>query len=178
MKLLSYIYKRCGSNIYLIASENSSDVVIIDPVYFDEDVFKLIEQNRYTVSGVLVTRIDEKRTHGLRTILRIYETEVHARGINIQHGSIYNMSDGYNGTIAGIDYRVMETDNYMFFQIGPYVFTGNGFSSGRHCTAAVKQAICSLEDGSIILPGCGPPTTVAAERSWNPQLQEVPVQDV
>ena len=172
MNLYCYLSNNYQSNIYILVSRKSRKAVIVDPVCFDEGLFQLIENNGYNLTGVLFTRIDEKRIHGIRTLLRIYDAEVIASGLKSIQGNIHDPGDAANGSIAGLDYRIMGVEHYKFFKIGPYVFTGNGFSSGRALTESVRQVIFSLDNDCIILPGSGPPTTVAAEREWNPRMQE------
>jgi glyoxylase-like metal-dependent hydrolase (beta-lactamase superfamily II) len=54
------------------------DAIIVDPGLMDVSLLNMIEENNYTLKGVLITHDHSHHVQGLRAILRIYETEVFA----------------------------------------------------------------------------------------------------
>jgi glyoxylase-like metal-dependent hydrolase (beta-lactamase superfamily II) len=73
------------SNCYIlgtdIAPDNSQrDCIIVDPGCMDEKILRFIETNSYAVRGILVTHDHQNHVHGIRTLKKIYDTEIY--GIN------------------------------------------------------------------------------------------------
>ena len=71
----------------------------------------------------------------------------------------------------------------MLFKIGDILFTGDVITSGiigetsgsyfkRMLCDNIEKKIYSQTDGTVIMPGHGPPSTVAAERSFNLDTNE------
>lgn len=185
MRLYSHFPAIGVSNTYIIGPENGGPAVLIDPGRFDVTLLELIEANNYDIKTVLVTHDHENHVKGLRTLLKVYDARIVAGSKNIYGFESTPVSDGAELDITGISVTVIDVEGHSsdsrVFKIGPYIFTGDVLSAGRIGTSpttytrklmieSLHRKILSLDENLLILPGHGPPTTIAAEKKWNPDL--------
>jgi len=187
MTLLSHFPSVGISNTYVVGPDSGGDALLVDPGRFDVELLELIEGHDLNIKAVLVTHAHENHVQGLRTLKKIYDVEVYA-GYNrvfgfpattVSHGSLFRA--------AGYEIGVMEVVGHSadsrVYLLDHYMFTGDILSAGRVGTTRTLQArdlmiesirttIMGLDRDLILLPGHGPPTTLNAERLWNPELSE------
>lgn len=175
-------------NTYLFGPENGGDAFIVDPGVMDEDLLKLIENNDFYIKRVLVTTPHEAHTHGIKTIKKIYDTEVLCGSSEIHSiGPVRKVEDGEIINDAEFPITCMLISGHsreaMVYKTGDIVFTGDALGAGRLgdspnpyareiLLAMVREKLLVLEDPLYIFPGHGPPTCLKLERDFNPYLAE------
>lgn len=186
MRLLSHFPAIGVSNTYIIGPENGGPAVLIDPGRFDVTLLELIEENNYDIKTVLVTHDHDNHIKGLRTLLKIYDARIIAGSKKIHGFESTPVSDGTELDVIGFRITVIDVEGHSsdsrVYKVGPYLFTGDVLSAGRIGTSqttytrkllieSLKKKILSLDEDLLLLPGHGPPTTIAAEKKWNSDLQ-------
>jgi glyoxylase-like metal-dependent hydrolase (beta-lactamase superfamily II) len=173
------------SNSYILGTDDSTDsreAIIIDPGSMDETTLRLIEDNEYTLRGVLITHAHLSHVHGLKTLMRIYNVEIF--GINpvirdyrttlVRDGDIINTGPFRTEVISVPGHSA----DSAVFKIGNMLFTGDVLSAGlvgRTASAygaanqmiALQSKILSLPGDYSVFPGHGPPSSLDAERLFN-----------
>jgi glyoxylase-like metal-dependent hydrolase (beta-lactamase superfamily II) len=191
MKLFFHYCLYGFSNCYILGSEQeaSRDAIIIDPGCMEGALLNFVENNDYTLKGVLVTHDHPNHVHGLRTLKRIYDVDIYAVNHFIQDIRTNLVRDGDSFSIGPLKVEVISVPGHSsdsaVFKIEHFLFTGDTLSAGLVGNtassygaavqmAALRSKILSLPGDMILLPGHGPPTTLEAERQFNAgiQLQE------
>jgi hydroxyacylglutathione hydrolase len=186
---LDFRYRSSGfSNTYLLGSggeASSGEAIIVDPSLMDASLLNMIEENSYSLRGVLITHDHPHHVQGLRAILRIYDTEVFA--INPVVGEFHTtlVRDGEIINIGPFKTEVFSIPGHSadsaIFRIERFLFTGDAISACRlgstassysaaTQTSAIIRKILSLPGDYTILPGHGPPSSLEAERRFNMEL--------
>jgi len=186
---LDFQYRSSGfSNIYLLGSEGGAsggEAIIVDPSLMDANILNLIEENNYSLRGILITHDHPHHVQGLRAILRIYDTEVFA--INPVVGEFHTtlVRDGQIINIGPFKIEVFSIPGHSadsaIFRIERLLFTGDALSachlgstassySAATQTSAIIRKILSLPGDYTILPGHGPPSSLEIERHFNVEL--------
>jgi glyoxylase-like metal-dependent hydrolase (beta-lactamase superfamily II) len=186
---LDFHYRSSGfSNTYLLGSsgeDSPKEAVIVDPSLMDANLLNMIEENNYSLKGVLITHDHPHHVQGLRAILRIYNTEVFA--INPVVGEYHTtlVRDGEIINIGQFKTEVFSVPGHSadsaIFRIERMLFTGDALSACRlgstassysaaTQTSAIIRKILSLPGDYTILPGHGPPSSLEAERHFNIEL--------
>lgn len=186
MRLLSHFPAIGVSNTYIIGPEDGGSAVLIDPGRFDVTLLELIEDNDYDIKTILVTHDHENHIKGLKTLLKVYDARIIAGNKEIYGFESTPVSDGTELDVTGIRITVIDVEGHSsdsrVFKIGPYLFTGDVLSAGRIGSSSttytrkiliesLHKKILTLDDNLLLLPGHGPPTTISAEKKWNPDLQ-------
>jgi glyoxylase-like metal-dependent hydrolase (beta-lactamase superfamily II) len=162
------------------------DAIIIDPGAMDEEILNFIEQNDYTLRGVLLTHDHRNHVRGLRTLKRIYNAEIYAVNPLILDQRATLIRDGDVLFIGPFRIEVISVPGHSsdsaVFKIGDLLFTGDAVSAGLVGTTAssygatiqmtaLRNKLLSLPGDFTILPGHGPPTSMEAERCFNAGIQ-------
>lgn len=184
MRLFSCFSFETLSNCYLLGPAEGGDAVLVDPATFTVAALETVERNHYYVRAVLLTHCDESHMGGLQTLLRIYtEAAVYASvpraggiGANVvAHGDEINVGELMVSVIA---MPGMGTD-CVAYRIGSILFTGTAFTAGETGTVRnpyakglllrdIRERILTLPEETVLLPFCGPPSTIAVERITTP----------
>lgn len=174
------------SNSYLIGNKGGGDAILIDPGIMDVELIKLIESNHYSIKHVLITHAHEAHTGGLKTLSKIYGTQIYAVHPHVCDIETTRIRDNDVLDCSGITVQVKEIPGHssdsVAFRIGQMLFTGDimgaGFIGSTPNSFAkallikgIKEKILCHEDDQIF-PGHGPPTTVRAEYTFNPLLTD------
>jgi glyoxylase-like metal-dependent hydrolase (beta-lactamase superfamily II) len=184
MKLFFHYCSYGFSNCYVLGSEPPAErgALIVDPAVMDEQILGFLEKNDYPLLGVLVTHDHIKHVRGLRTLKRIYETQVFAINPHINEHRTIMVRDGERIDIGPFQAEVITTPGHSsdstVFRLDRLLFTGDALSAGlvgRTASAygaavqmtALRSKILSLPGDFIILPAHGPPSTLEAERRYN-----------
>ncbi|CAD7844778.1 hypothetical protein S1OALGB6SA_2104 [Olavius algarvensis spirochete endosymbiont] len=184
MKLLSYFSGT--SNSYIIGQDDGGEAILVDPDKLDVVLLGLIEANNFDITTALVTHSHERYIRGLRILKRVY---------NIRIISGYEEIGDFKSEFAGVGDRIeasgigIETLNLeewlaegRIFRIGNLLFTGNILSAGYIEDSIppekrtlliddIQKKIMAISEELLILPSCGPPSTISAELRWNPCFQ-------
>ncbi|MDR3160376.1 MAG: MBL fold metallo-hydrolase [Spirochaetaceae bacterium] len=182
------------SNCYILGTEFDTDsgaaeireAILIDPGTMDEAILDFIEKNSYQVRGVFITHDHRNHVRGLRTLERIYHTEVYAVNHSIREQRTLMVRDGDILQVGPFRLEVISVPGHSadsaIFKIDRLLFTGDALSAGLLGTtssfygaavqmAALRGKILSLPGDYVVLPGHGPPSTLEAERRFNLGIQ-------
>ena len=158
------------------------EAIIVDPGTVDSNILALIEENDYSLRGVLITHDHAHHVLGLKTLLKIYDTEVFAANPNIMEHRSTLVRDGDIVNIGPFRTEVTlipgHSADSAVFKIDRFLFTGDILSAGLLGTTAssfasktqitaLRSKLFSLPGDYIVLPGHGPPTSLEAERRFN-----------
>jgi glyoxylase-like metal-dependent hydrolase (beta-lactamase superfamily II) len=170
------------SNCYVLGAENSADAVIIDPGSMDKQLLECIENNNFNLRAVLITHDHLGHVHGLRTLLRIYHTDIFAINRNVLDIRTTPVRDGERINIGPFAVEVISIPGHSadsaVYRIDRLLFTGDALTSGLVGSTAsaygattqvnkLRSRLLSLPGDYTVLPGHGPPSTLEAERRFN-----------
>ena len=182
MKIYFHMNVDFFSNSYIIVNEETNEAVLVDPGKITKEMINQLEDNHYTPAAVLVTHNHEEHLRGLKTFLKIYECPVYAaesKVLGIQTNVIHGEG---KLTLAGLEVEYFpvpgHTPDSMVFKVGSVLFTGGVIGAGTIgetnsnyskmiLKKGIEQKILTQSEDTTIMPGYGPLTTVAAERSFN-----------
>ena len=186
MRLFFHYCSHGFSNCYVLGTDTSpGEAIIIDPANMDLVLLRIIEDNNYTLKGVLITHDHSHHVRGLKTIMKIYNTDIYA--INPQVGEYHTtiVKDGVPVNIGPFMTEVFSIPGHSadsaIYKIGRFLFTGDAISAGltgktassyaiANEVNALRKKILSLPGDYIVLPGHGPPSSLEAERRFNIDL--------
>ncbi len=185
MKIYFHLNLEGFSNCYIIVNPEKKEAVIIDPGKITNQIIRHIEDDKYNLCAVLVTHNHGSHTRGLTTLRKIYNPKIYAADYETA-GSDTNVLKG-NGVIqaAGFTIGYMSVPGHspdsMCYKIGKVIFTGDTLSAGKigstnntyarsMLISNVQTKILSQQDDITIMPGHGPPSSIAAEKQFNLDL--------
>ena len=158
------------------------EAIIVDPGNMDSNILALIEENNYTLRGILITHDHAHHMQGLKTLLKIYDTAVFAVNPNIMEHRITLVKDGDIVDIGPFKTEVISIPGHSadstVYKIDRFLFTGDTLSAGLVGStassfaaatqiSALRSKLFSLPGDYTVLPGHGPPTSLDAERRFN-----------
>ena len=159
-----------------------SEAIIIDPGNMDSEILSHIEDNNFILRGVFITHDHPHHVRGLKTIMRIYDTEIYAinpaiqehRTILVKEGEPFNIGPFRAEAISipghSADSAVLKIDRLLFtgdaLTAGLVGSTASSYAAMTQLTA-LRGKILSLPGDYTILPGHGPPSSLEAERRFN-----------
>ncbi len=173
------------SNSYLVGPNNGGDAIVIDPGELNVKFLELIENNDFYIKHILVTHNHRSHISGIRTLLKIYDADIYSASDKIMGFPSTMVNEDSLLTLSGIDIRVMEfpghSEDSLVYQIKKMLFTGDTLSAGNlgdnddletvlALRKSVSSKISSMDDSILVFPGHGPPSTVKAEKDFNPEL--------
>jgi glyoxylase-like metal-dependent hydrolase (beta-lactamase superfamily II) len=163
------------------------EAVIIDPGNMDEQMLDFLESNEYTLKGVLITHDHINHVHGLRTLERIYKTDIYAINHIILDQRTNLVKDGDVINAGSFSINVISVPGHSsdsaVFMADHLLFTGDALTAGlvgRTSSTygaaiqmnALRSRILSLPGNYMVLPGHGPPSTLEAEREFNAGIDQ------
>jgi glyoxylase-like metal-dependent hydrolase (beta-lactamase superfamily II) len=163
------------------------EAVIIDPGNMDEQMLDFLESNEYTLKGVLITHDHINHVHGLRTLARIYKTDIYAINHIILDQRTNLVKDGDVINAGSFSIKVISVPGHSsdsaVFMASHLLFTGDALTAGlvgRTASTygaaiqmnALRSRILSLPGNYVVLPGHGPPSTLEAEREFNAGVEQ------
>lgn len=182
MKIYFHLNLSGFSNCYVVVNENSKEAIIVDPGQITEDIISQIEDNGLKLSAVLITHNHGSHVHGLRTLRKIYSPKIYAADWEVAKNDTTVITGDGKIRIAKMIVRYMalpgHTADSMIYGIGNALFTGDVISAGMIGSTNssysdfilhtnIKTKIFSQQESTILLPGHGPPTTLAAAKMFN-----------
>ncbi len=189
MKVFTHNSRRDRTNSYLVGPDGPGDAVIIDPVELDVPLLNLIENNRYYLRAVLLTTPRPQTVEGLRTIKRVYDAEVLSSYPRIMEFTGKSLERRQKLNVSGLELEAIPLEPYsrftLVFRIAHLFFSGTMLSAGLIAedqpeierlliAEAFRQILAPLPDTMVVLPALGPPSTLAAERRFNHDLNTDP----
>lgn len=178
------------SNTYILGpASGGGKAIVIDPGIFHLPILEELAKWRWEVGHILITNEDQAHIKGLKTLLKIFQAEIYSSqkevyGIRCHaiHSHSHLNLDGV--TVGTIHFNEYHGDNVVYW-IGKMVFTGDVLYAGSLNTnrpsyffpelvSALKERLIDRAEDLIIYPGEGPPTTIKAERDFNPWFQDNP----
>jgi glyoxylase-like metal-dependent hydrolase (beta-lactamase superfamily II) len=146
------------------------------------DILNIIENNEYSLKGVLITHNHRGHVRGLRTLRRIYDAEIYAVNHIVMDYKTNLVRDRDLLNIGPFRIEVISVPGHSsdsaVYKIDNWLFTGDAMSAGLVGTTAssygaalqmtaIRSKILSLRGDFIVFPGHGPPSTLEAERRFN-----------
>jgi glyoxylase-like metal-dependent hydrolase (beta-lactamase superfamily II) len=186
LKLFFHFDSYTVSNSYILGTEKApKEAIIIDPGVMDVSILNTIEENEYTLRAVLVTHGHTSHIHGIKTLRRIYNTDIYCISPVILEHKTTPVKDGVTFIIGSFNIEVIavpghSTDSAVF-KIDRMLFTGDAISAGltgrtssiyaaANQINALRGKILSMPGDYSIFPGHGPPTSLEAERRFNTSI--------
>lgn len=181
MKVYFHLNKGGFSNCYIVVNEKTNEAIIVDPGKITEKMISQIEDNHLKLSAVLITHNHGSHVGGLKTLRKIYNPKILAADWEIAGNDTTVISGDGKMTIAKMMVRYMtvpgHTADSVVYGIGNILFTGDVLSAGELGTTNssysefilktnIKQKIFSQQEGTILMPGHGPPSTLQAIKEF------------
>jgi len=189
MKLFFQYCSYGFSNSYILGEEGAEDkpnaAIIIDPGSIENITLQTIEANNFDLKAVLITHDHLSHVRGLRTLKRIYETEIFAVNHSILDHKTTMVKNGDKLDIGGFSVEVISIPGHssdsVVYLIGNLLFTGDALTAGLVGSTAsaygtttqmnnLRSRLLSLPGDYVVLPGHGPPSTLEAERRFNTDI--------
>jgi len=173
------------SNAYIIVNPESGEALIIDPGKITTTMIEQIERDNYNLVAVLITHNHKSHTQGLPTLKKIYTPKIYAAESEITGTETIVLKGDGLLKIASLTVGYISvpghTPDSMVFKIGSCLFTGDALFAGRIGNTSstyarnllvtnIQTKILSQQDDMIVMPGHGPPSTIAAEKKFNMEL--------
>ena len=173
------------SNSYLVGPNDGGDAIVIDPGELNVKFLNLIEDNDFYIKHILVTHNHRAHTSGIRTLLKIYDADIYSASDKILGFPSNIVTEDSQLTLSGIDIKVMEfpchSKDSLVYQIHKMLFTGDTLSAGNigdnddlktvlSLRKTVSSRIKDMDNSILVFPGHGPPSTIKAEKDFNPEL--------
>ncbi|HOF11209.1 MAG TPA: MBL fold metallo-hydrolase [Treponemataceae bacterium] len=170
------------SNCYVVTNPEEKAAIIIDPGTVTKEILLQIEREQLNLEAVLITHNHESHLKGLATLRKIYTPKIYAADYEVADRETQILKDDGILRIGGLQVGYMSvpghTPDSMVFKIGKVLFTGDALTAStlgsttntyaeRMLLAAVHNKILSQHDDTVIMPGHGPPSSVAAEKNFN-----------
>lgn len=181
MKVYFHLNKGGFSNCYIVVNEKNNEAIIVDPGKITEKMISQIEDNHLKLSAVLITHNHGSHVGGLKTLRKIYNPKILAADWEIAGNDTTVISGDGKMTIAKMTVRYMtvpgHTADSVVYGIGNILFTGDVLSAGELGTTNssysefilktnIEQKIFSQQEGTILMPGHGPPSTLQAIKEF------------
>jgi len=176
------------SNTYIVGPDAGGDALIIDPGEVNIKLFKLIEDNGFSIRHILVTHNDQPHIGGIKTLLKIYNADIVSKSPQVLGIQTRQISDGEKLDLSGFTVTVIDTpafaEDSVLLHIDNMLFTGDVLGAGRinwkikqnsgnSLKESIKIKLLSIDDNTLIFPGHGPPTTMIVEKMFNPDVKDI-----
>jgi glyoxylase-like metal-dependent hydrolase (beta-lactamase superfamily II) len=160
--------------------------VIIDPGHIDQKIIDFIEDNRYTLGGILVTHDHLNHVRGIKTLKRLYHLDIYAVNPVISEQKTIMIRDNDVFSIPPFRIEAFSVPGHatdaVIYNIENLLFTGDSLSAGlvgktsgpygeRIQINALQSKVFSLPGDYLVLPGHGPPSSLDVERKSNAGIQ-------
>lgn len=176
------------TNCYVVVNDAPSvmEAIIIDPGKITNEIINQIETDGYKLTGVLVTHNHENHVHGLTTLRKIYSPSIYAADYEVAGDQTVVLRGDGKITVAGLSVEYLSVPGHssdsMVYKIGNVLFTGDTITAGsigdtnsqyshRLLCSNIESKLFSQNDECVLMPGHGPPTTIASEKKCNIDLQ-------
>ncbi len=189
MKVYFHLNVAGFSNCYIVANEKTNEAIIIDPGKITDEIISNIENMNLKLVAVLITHNHGSHVHGLQTLRKIYNPKIYAADWEVAGNDTTVLSGDGKLRIAKMIVHYMSmpghTSDSVVYGIGDILFTGDVISAGSIGStnssyseyilkSNIQEKIFSQQDGVILMPGHGPPTTLGAVKTFNKEFENLP----
>lgn len=176
------------SNCYVVTNSATMEALIIDPGKITREILLQLEDGPFNLTAVLITHNHDSHIRGLSTIKKIYTPKIFAADYDIAESEETILKGDGIIQIAGLNIGYMalpgHSSDSLAYKIGRVVFTGDAVTAGligstnssyahRTLLSNLQTKVLSQQDDIILMPGHGPPISVAAERKFNKAFQPI-----
>lgn len=179
------------SNGYLFFLQDGKTAAIVDPAGYPKTLLDAVNEGPYALRYILITHKHADHCDATADVVRAFpkaEIVMHRADVNAIGGLAQRaipVSDGDElpfGEDAAI--RMLHTpghtDGSSCFLFRSTVFSGDTLFAGsvggifadvstyEDLLASVRFKLFALDDDTVVMPGHGPPTTIAQEKAHNP----------
>ena len=182
------------SNGYLLFLEQTRIAALVDPAGMPERLLRAVADGPFHLRYVLITHKHADHCDATADVARafpdarilIHRHDAFAIGA-LEHRAM-KLQDGEHVPFGEAEIRVLHTpghtDGSVCYLFRNLVFTGDTLFAGSVGGAmgdvstyddilhSVRMRLFALDEQSVVLPGHGPPTTIAQERRHNPFFTE------
>lgn len=181
MKVYFYLNFAGFSNCYLIVNEEAREAIIVDPGDVTEEIISQIEENNLKLSAVLITHNHGSHVDGIKTLRKIYSPKIYAADWEVAGNDTNVITGDGKLRIAKMIIHYMaipgHTADSVVWGIGNILFTGDVLFAGSLGStnssysefilqSNIENKIFSQQEGIILMPGHGPPSTLAAAKAF------------
>jgi len=182
MKLFFHYCSFGFSNCYVLGREDGPESILVDPGNMDKQILDYIEGNNFYPKAILITHDHPGHVHGIRTLKRIYQSEVFAINRVVRDHKTTPVKDGDRVDIGPFTVEVISIPGHSadsaVYKIERLLFTGDVLTAGMLGTTVsaygaatqlnkLRSRLFSLPGEYTVLPGHGPPSSLEAERRFN-----------
>jgi glyoxylase-like metal-dependent hydrolase (beta-lactamase superfamily II) len=178
-----------SNNCYVLGTDpgyGKQVAIIIDPGHTDQKIIDFIEDNNYTLAGILVTHDHFNHVRGINTLKRLYHPDIYAVNPVIAEQKTVMIRDGDIFLIPPFRIEAFSVPGHatdsVIYNIENLLFTGDSLSAGlvgktfslygaKIQINALQSKIFSLPGDYVVLPGHGPPSSLDVERQLNVGIQ-------
>ena len=175
MKIYFHLNLEGYSNCYIIANPELKEAIIVDPGTVTKEIIEQIENEQYNLVAVLITHNHGSHTKGLETLRKIYTPRIYAADPQAAGSDTIVLKGDGVFRVAGFTVGYLSVPGHstdsMCYKIENILFTGDTLSAGRiggtnnnyakkTLIANVQTKIFSQQEGTVFLPGHGPPTSL------------------
>jgi glyoxylase-like metal-dependent hydrolase (beta-lactamase superfamily II) len=179
------------SNGYLFFLEDGKTAALIDPAGIPGNLLRAIDEGPYALRYILVTHKHADHCDATADIARafpqadivMHKADVAAigdlaqRALPVVDGDELSFGDGASIRML---HTPGHTDGSSCFMFRSTLFTGDTLFAGsvggafgeistyRDILNSVRTKIFPLDDATVLMPGHGPPSTIAEEKAHNP----------
>lgn len=177
MKIYFHMNIEGFSNCYVVVNEKTNEAIIIDPGKVTSNLISQLEEKHLKLVAILVTHNHGSHVHGLKTLRKIYSPKIFAADWEVDHNETQIISGDGKLRIAKMVVNYMtvpgHTSDSVVYRIGNVLFTGDVLSASAYgdtnssyseyiLKSNVESKIFSQQEGTILMPGHGPPITLEA----------------
>ncbi len=182
MKLYYHLNLDGFSNCYIVANEITNEAIIIDPGKLTNKIISQIEDNHYKLVAVLITHHHGSHVHGLETIRKIYNPKIYAADWDVARNDTIVINGDGKLKIAHMIVKHLAVPGHstdsIVWGIENVLFMGDVLSAGKIGSTNssysdfilrtnLGKKILSQQEGIVLMPGHGPPTTLEAAKMFN-----------
>ena len=179
MKVYFHLNLSGFSNCYVVVNEEAKEAIIIDPGKITDGIISQIEDNNLKLSAVLVTHNHGSHVDGIKTLRKIYNPKIYAADWEVARNDTNVLMGDGKIRVAKMFVRYMtmpgHTADSVVYGIGNLLFTGDVLFAGSMGSTNssyselilrtnIENNIFSQQDGVVLMPGHGPPSTIEAAR--------------
>ena len=181
MKVYFHLNVGGFSNCYIVVNEAKKKAIIVDPGLVTEEIISQLEDNNLQLEAVLITHNHGSHVHGLKTLRKIYSPKILAADWEVAGNETTVLTGDGKVYVADLVVRFMtvpgHTADSVVYCIEDIMFTGDVLSAGAIGStnssyseyilkSNIEQKIFSQQDGIVLMPGHGPPTTLGAAKAF------------
>ncbi len=188
MKVYFHLNINGFSNCYLVVNEQTKEAVIIDPGKITKEIISQIEDNGFKLSAILITHNHESHVEGIKTLQKIYTPDIYAADWEIAGDQTNVITGDGKLKLANMDIHYMavpgHTSDSVVYEIENILFSGDVIFAGSMgstnssyskfiLNSNIEQKILSQQDGKVVMPGHGPPSTIEALKQFNTDVTQL-----